>query len=467
MKLVFTLLLSLTTLLSYGQKPILDKPKVDERVELLSIVFRLAGSEEYSATRFKKYTDHIEAYYAPYKNHELMVFIKNLRKENGVGYDAVMDMAIHLDDNLNPIVPFTDKIPDGRWGKEKANAFVRLLKKFYKDTNSKQFFTENKNLYAEASERFLPIYETLDIDWFTTFYGKAPKERFRIVNALANGGGNYGPSIELTNKKKEVYAIMGAWKTDSMGMVDFPVAAYFPTLVHEFNHSFVNYLLEKNPASFKNSGEIIFKTVESNMRSQAYAGWETMLNEALVRAAVIKYMKDHHFSADEINQEVIEQLDRGFVWIEALVDELENYDAHRATYPTLEAYMPSLANAYVKYANTIEQYIAQIDDRRPKVISIDGLQINDQEINKSVRQITIHFDRPLLGKGNSINYSADKTVVFPEIQKISYSPDNTSITIDWALKPNTNYGLVLTGRAYRAPNGLGMKDYEIKFKTKQ
>jgi len=44
-----------------------------------------------------------------------------------------------------------------------------------------------------------------------------------------------------------------------------------------------------------------------------------MLNEALVRAAVIKYQKDHHFSAEEISKETNGQLDRGFLWIEKLV----------------------------------------------------------------------------------------------------------------------------------------------------
>lgn len=61
MKFITTLFFSLLIVFSFGQETnSLDKPKVDERIEILSIVFRLAESEEYSSKRFKLYTDKIE-----------------------------------------------------------------------------------------------------------------------------------------------------------------------------------------------------------------------------------------------------------------------------------------------------------------------------------------------------------------------------------------------------------------------
>ena len=66
MKSITTLFFSLLTFFSLGQKTnTLDRPKVDERIEILSIVFRLAESEEYNSKRFKRYTDKIETYYTP------------------------------------------------------------------------------------------------------------------------------------------------------------------------------------------------------------------------------------------------------------------------------------------------------------------------------------------------------------------------------------------------------------------
>ena len=40
-------------------------PRVDPRVELLSIVFRLAGNSEYNMSPLKTYTADIDAYFSP------------------------------------------------------------------------------------------------------------------------------------------------------------------------------------------------------------------------------------------------------------------------------------------------------------------------------------------------------------------------------------------------------------------
>lgn len=69
------------TSISFSQKNFyLTPPKVDERVELLSIVFRLADCNEYSSKRFKLYTDKIDTHFSAYKNHELIQFIQQIRE---------------------------------------------------------------------------------------------------------------------------------------------------------------------------------------------------------------------------------------------------------------------------------------------------------------------------------------------------------------------------------------------------
>jgi hypothetical protein len=328
-------------------------------VELLSIAFRLAGNPEYSSRKFKLYTDRIEHHFAAYKSHELIIFIQKLRKKNGVSFDAVMSMAVHIDNppGFSPLVVFSKEIPDERWGKENAVKFIELLKKFYADAGCESFFRENEDLYEEASRRFLKVYETLDAGWYSKFYGKEPNEEFIIVNGLGNGGGNYGPSIQFSNGKRKVYAVMGTWTTDSLGMATFAVKDYFPTLLHEFNHSFVNYLVEKYRNELNQSGEKLFRAVKSEMNQQAYRDWETMIKESLVQAAVIKYMKDHLFDPCDIDQEKARQLKRGFTWIGELTEELENYDKQREKYPTLESYMPAIVTAFKAYARDIQKML--------------------------------------------------------------------------------------------------------------
>jgi Domain of unknown function (DUF4932) len=466
MRLLTTLFFSLLMCLSFDQKPnTLEKPKVDERIELLSIVFRLAESKEYSAEKFKLYTDKIQAHYKPYKNHELIAFIKKLRKENGIGYDAVMSMAIHLDHKFNPLVEFTNKIPDARWGKDNAYEFVKLLNKFYKESNSKKFFKENQSLYEEVGEKFLAVYKHLDLAWYTSFYGKGPTEKFIIVNGLGNGDGNFGPSITLPNGKREVYAIMGTWETDSLGMAKFSLGNYFPILLHEFNHSFTNYLLEKNPEPFSKSGEKIYQVVDNEMRSQAYGDWKTMLNEALVRASVIKYMKDHLFTDKEIQDETNIQLNRSFFWIEELVAELEKYDQTRNIYPTLESYLPNIIKAYDNYEKNIDSYLIEFEKRRPKIISIAEFTNGSQEVNSDMTTITINFDREMRD-GYSFDKGEKGENFLPEVVNVEFAENMRSIKLKVKLLPNKVYQFVVTNYGFKSTKGMPIRNYEINFKTK-
>lgn len=466
-RILFTFILFICVNSFSQQSNILDKPKVDERVELLSIVFRLADAKEYNSKRFKLYTDKIENHFKNYKNHELIKFVKQIREENGIGYDAVMKMAIHLGSapKFKPLVKITDSIPEERWGKNNSEKFIKLLNSFYKDAHCKEFFKDNSELYTNVSKKFLPIFENIDLNWYKSFYGKEPKEKFVIVNGLGNGGGNYGPDIVFKNGTREVYAIMGTWSVDSLGMAKFGLNDYFPTLLHEFNHSFVNDLIEKNIKEFEKSGDKIYGVVGKQMENQAYGNYKTMLCEALVRASVIKYMKDHNFKKDEIDEEIQDQLNNGFLWINELVNELEKYSKQREKYPTLESYIPNIILAYNDYANNILEYEQIFDKERPNIISINEFKNFDQNVNSKITFFTINFDKPLKGKGYSINYGEKGKTFFPEIGKIKYSDDRKSVIMEVKLIENKEYQFIVSGMSFVSEKGIPIKDYLIEFKT--
>ena len=58
-------------------------PRVDERVELLSIVFRLAGAYEYNDTIYNAYTDQIKTHYEPFNDHPVIEFARQVHECNG------------------------------------------------------------------------------------------------------------------------------------------------------------------------------------------------------------------------------------------------------------------------------------------------------------------------------------------------------------------------------------------------
>lgn len=460
------ILLLIYSNIACSQNDILKPPQVDKRIELLSIVFRLAESEEYSSERFSKYTDQIKAHFEPYKNHALIQFIKDKLRPRGVGFDAVMAMAIHITDppQMEAIIPFSNKIPETRWGKKQATAFLKLLNDFYTDADCESFFKAQADLYRIASKRFTHVYKALDLAWYREFYGTQPKGEFRIINGLGNGGGNYGPKIILEDGQEIIYAIMGTWRVDSLGLPNYKIENYFPVLLHEFNHSFVNHLVEAEQSLFKNSGKIIYEPLAKTMRRQAYTTWKVMIQEAIVRAAVVQYLKEHYPGGKIAQNEINTQVNRGFIWTKELVDKLGAYANKREQYPNLESFIPELAKFFDGVATRIDTLISDLDDKRPQVVSLEPFNNEDIQVDPHTNQIKVHFNQPLRG-GNSINYGPEGKEAFPKIEKVTYSEDKKTVIIALKLEPNKEYTMVLTGRAFRSVDGLGMHDYAIHFKT--
>lgn len=321
-------------------------PVVDKRTELLSIVFRLAGNFEYNDDIYRSYVADIHRHFDKYKEHPLITFASEMREKNGVSFDAVMFMAVYLEQppSLNPIVPFSASVPEGRWGEENARKFAGLLKQFYTDAECAGFFAEHEGLYKTAQERFMPVYQALDVSWYNQYYGVQPEGSLNIILGIGLGGNNYGPKVMYADGKEDTYAVMGTWSVDTTGKPFYPVDNYLPTLIHEFNHSYVNHLTKKYEKDLEPAGTKLFDLVKATMGH--YTSWQTMMNEALVRASVIRYLLKHNPDPKAAKYQMMSDFGMGFFWMKELVETLGVYEKNRNTYPTLESYMPVLIDFY-------------------------------------------------------------------------------------------------------------------------
>ncbi len=165
------------------------------------------------------------------------------------------------------------------------------------------------------------------------------------------------------------------------------------------------------------------------MQNQAYGAWHMVFKESLVRAAVIRYMKDHDFTPTEIANETMNQLARGFYWIEDLVEELDHYTQQRVVYPTLESYMPQMAKAFEHYAQNIEKYKGTFDAKRPHIVSFAEFSNDAQNVDPATKTITVHFDREL--------------------------------------EPAKKYEMVLLGLSFKSTDGIPLENYTLSFATGQ
>lgn len=442
-------------------------PRVDQRVELLSIVFRLAGNPEYNTTDNVNYVKQIHQHFDQFTDHPLIKFAKSLRDSSGIGYDAVMSMAVHLKQPplLDAVGAFSGGLPDKRWNVATSEKFVSLLKQFYKDAGCNAFFKAQASAYATAEERFLELFKKLDVNWYYKFFGKSPDESFNIIIGLGNGGSNYGPHLNLPGQQKKVYAIIGSGTFDSTGAPVYGIASYLPTLIHEFNHSFINYLGDDYEQQLRGPGEIIYKKEAAKMGRQAYGEWKTMMNEALVRAAVIRYLYAHETDTLIADKELKQQLARGFVWMRPLVNLLGQYEKQRASYPSLESFMPQIVKFYAGVAPNINTYDNDYLRHCAQLLSVEPFKKGDSSVNAGITEITFNFDKRLDGVRYFFGPGKKGAGHYPKPLGFRFANDNKSIVMKVALQPNTEYQVSIAGSMMRTDDGYAVQNTMVEFKT--
>jgi hypothetical protein len=445
-------------------------PRVDERVELLSIVFRLAGNFEYNMSPLTVYTTDIDRYFAPYKNHAAVAAAARLAKDREVGFDAVMAMAVHLSPppDLAPIVPFSDEVPEAHWGKGNATAFVSVLRDFYRQTNFRAFFAAHHDLYDLAESRFALLLGQLDLGWYKQFYGTMPSGRFNLILGMNNGGPSYGPKVVFPDGREELFAIIGAATKDDAGLPTFDShSGYLSTIIHEFNHSFINDVVHANMKDL-GSAPLVFKPVASQMQQMAYPTPEIMVDESLVRAAVILYLDSHGSTPAQVRHEIRAEQTSGFVWMDDLCDWLRKYQSDRQRYPTFKSFFPEVIEFYNTLAPRIDSKIAEFHERSVHVVRVEPFPNHAEDADPEIRQLTIVFDKPLdPAQGYSINYSNEGKDHFAISGRPQFASGGKTITLPVELKPGWSYSFVLTGRAFASPDGYPLESYEISFKTKK
>ncbi len=449
-------------------------PQVDPRVELLSIVFRLAGNSEYNMSPLKTYTADIDAYFSPYKEHPAVVLARKLANERDVGFDAVMDLAVHLSPPpaLKPLVVFTDDVPDARFGKDNVTLLAQRLREFYRDTHFEKFFAVHQSLYHLAEERFRVVLNDLDLNWYKTFYGDVRMGQHHLILGMNNGSGSYGPRIAWPDGHEDFFSIIGAGGTDDSGMPAY-TADYVGLIIHEFNHSFVNPAFAMHKSDFASAGQV-YERVADKMRAQAYENSDAMVIESLVRAAVIQYLESRGHESSEIQRRIRREQSIGFVWMDELVDLLHQYNSQRSRYPTFESFIPMVAQFYRSLAPRVGELIATFNQHCVHVTGTQPFPNHSEDVEPATKELVITFDKPLDPQagprhhGYSISPGPDGKDHYPISGTPEFLPGNRSIKLPVVLKPDWDYSFVLTPVAFASQDCYPLEaSYTVAFKTKR
>jgi hypothetical protein len=441
---------------------------VDPRVELVSIVFRLTGEDsDYNKSYLKQYASDIDAYFSPYKNHPAVALAKKLAQKDDFDASAPMQIAVRVSapPALEPLLPFTDNIPGAGFEKETALLFLQLLRDFYRDTRFEKFLAAHQELYRLAEDRFNVVLREVDLNWYAKFYGETNKSKYNLILALNNGGSNFGAQYMLPDGHEERFSIMGSWTADSSGNPTFDDGVYLDTVIHEFNHSFVNPDFDRHKADFATAKKI-FDQVSGQIRGLGYANSDEMVYESLVRLNVILYLESKGRSRTEIETKIRDEQKKGFLWMDGLFDLMHQYTSQRNRYPDFESFMPVVAQFYRDLPPRLAEMKANFYQKYVHVTAVDPFTNHSRDVDPATKEIIVKFDKPLVCCRYSINYGPDGKEHFPITGKVNFAAGNQSIQLGVALKPACHYSFTLTDESFISQDGFPLEPYTIEIDTK-
>ena len=272
---------------------------VDERFELLSLVFRFAGRKEYGDLD-TQYQQTLVTEFEQFKEHDAVKYAQRLP----LGYDAVFNFSVHIEKQGEQFVLIDDiesLIADGRWTKDRAVEFLELLNNFYTETGFAAFYRSNVEFYNEQTQLFNEnMYGEIDLAWFDTY---VDSDNLRCIYTPSTSLSNYGATVNGT-------------------IVYCGVSGNGGAIVHEYCHSFANPIAHKwygeNP-EFKAWCE---DTVDLE-KLPSYGNGQTIAGEYVTRAYTILYYVEHGYAVTPL---LYGEKGRGFPYIEEVYGMITPYE---------------------------------------------------------------------------------------------------------------------------------------------
>ena len=411
----FVFVFSFITGITCGQ----IQTKVDERFELTSIAFMLAGAPEYNQCGVRSYKQDIQNQFEKYKSDNSIKYMRELNQAHGIGYNAITNVADLLQIkngiiSLQPQYDMSDVFErDSRWNESLLTEFITMLNRFYDKSNFQKFYKNHQKLYKVAEERMDTLLARANTDWFENFFGRS-LDGFspEVYISLVNGASNYA----MGNNS----VLIGVFD-DAEGLPNPSNYNTLPVLIHEWGHHFTNQIVFEYWTQMRDAAELIYPYVESAMNQAGYAGAETMTIEWLNNLFTIMYYRETTPEMVPMTTALIMQ--KGFIWIDRSVCFMDNFYTYRDRYPNIKDFMPQLIAFFNYTASQFDIVYREYKNSCPFITNIYpayGTDITNFD------EIVITFSEPMLGTWGFQSAEEDENIknLREIIKAIQWSNDN-------------------------------------------
>ena len=330
---------------STTEKGHVTEPYFSETVELMGLLWRLAGADEYSQCEVGTIVDSADKYFASMMNHRAVKLAKQYYQQ-GIAYDAVTGYANQLIINDLGMILFDSDYLEGsntsfdRWSDKQKNDMLSALNDFYETSKFHDWFVST---YVEQQQAIASFKQVCNMDytWFDRYYGENDKISSRIILSFMIGNHNNGISLKRKDGTLLLTPVYGSLYQNGENV---KFGGDMNLVVHEFSHPYCNPLIYANWSSISSKSEEVFNRVRFIMESQAYSDAKTMMCETLVRSSAISYMKTHNLGY-LVGKTLAYEESNGFIMVRYLVKTLEKREQDAAKYATLSDFMPVLIEA--------------------------------------------------------------------------------------------------------------------------
>ena len=316
---------------------------VDKRTELLGIMLLLSNYNKnhnflIEECGNKDYREKIFSTFSKYKNEKAVQILNQIFDELNFRYDAPVSLFLQLNDDFT--YSSLDKYPfETRLNKSQLVLdFLKELPNFAKTINFEEYYESNRDFYNDIiNETNSKIDVEKVVDFIAEFYNMDISNIKFVINLLPyTTNGNFG-----SNHKDITYSNLGLKRFQNKELTFIRDQDHGTLALHEFSHSIVNPLTSKY-STIKGKA---FADIWEIMVNKAYGDAETIINEHIIRALEIFYLKNilntegtKHLAKEKLEREI----NVGFKYIETCLNSLEDYYHDINQYKDFEEYFPTL-----------------------------------------------------------------------------------------------------------------------------
>jgi hypothetical protein len=319
---------------------------VNPAMELLAVIQSLSDYRNLGLiTRYDlEYKRDVNAYFSGSARHRAVSFT-NRYMGRGFAFDAPPAAALMINHDFT--LDSTAFAASHRLQGIDINIhdFISVMKSFYLDSDFEAFYLDQAGYYnsiLEMTAKSFPDWDMISV--MESFYGKNFESYNLVLSSLFHSGG-YGPSI-MRDNGIAAYSVQGPLDITGDGMPVFGDTESFTMLaLHEFGHPFVpiyEAYIEDMPDIRKalEDSAYLMEPIRERMAANAYRSWNTICEELIVRAVVIRMLSDNQgMDVAELKRR---EYDRGFIYIETVYDILQKYIDDRESYPVFDDFIPVL-----------------------------------------------------------------------------------------------------------------------------